>query len=705
LKVRLLSSEVLERVAPGTRRNGTLPILIALAIVTGHVFVNFAHGSEPPRVTYDEKIVPLLRERCFACHGPTKKSSGLRLDTYAAVMTGGSSGEAIKPGDPDGSLLYRLITHKDEPHMPPRSPMLPKENLDLVRAWIEAGALENTGSKAKVASKPKFEMAPAVGLGGKPKAPPAMPVNLPLDPVTVTQKPNTLGALAASPWSPLVAIGGQRQVLLYDSQLLDFLGILPFPEGTPKVLKFSRDGTLLLAGGGQSGKSGRVVIWGVSTGKRVFEVGDETDEVLAADQSTNQELVALGGPGKIIRIYNTRDGKQAYELKKHTDWITTLEFSPDGVLLATGDRAGNLFVWEARTGREYLSLRGHTAAITDVTWMPDANVVASASEDGTIRLWEMENGTQVRNWSAGAGLESLRYAMDGRLVSTGRDRLVRVWDGNGGALGTIGPLPDIATRAVFGHDGGRLFAGDWTGQVGVWSTIDWKNLGQFDVTPGPVAERLVKAIHDLSAREAANQQASQQAAGSQAAALAATAELNASRQMAADTATAADIVATEVKRAKATAEQADLARSRAQEPVTAREAILHAFTEAVAKIAEASQRTPDNKDLQAALQKSQKLVADAQTDLLTAQKSLAPFAAAATKASEHYAAAQRAAVVTKAAAQETVKILAAREATAKTALAKAAADKESADAAAKGLASCRRLIERCQKASAHACSK
>jgi hypothetical protein len=680
-------------------------LLFAMAVIIGNGVLGSAHASEPARVTYDEKIVPLLRERCFACHGPTKKSSGLRLNTYAAIMMGGSSGEAIKPGDPDGSLLYRLITHKDEPHMPPRSPMLPKENLDLVRTWIEAGALENTGSKAKVAAKPRFEMAPAVIAGGKPKGAPPMPVNLALEPVTVTRKPNSLVALAASPWAPLVAVGGQRQVLLYESELLDFLGILPFPEGMPKVLKFSRDGSLLLAGGGIGGKSGRVVVWEVATGKRVFETGEELDEVLAADQSANHELVALGGPGKIVRIYNTRDGKQVHELKKHTDWVTTLEFSPDGVLLATGDRAGNLFVWEAQTGREYLSLRGHTAAVTDVTWRPDANVLASASEDGTIRLWEMENGTQVRNWSGGAGLQSLRYAMDGRLVSAGRDRLVRVWDGNGGALGTIGPLADIATRAVFDHDGGRLIAGDWTGKAAVWSTSNWKLLGQLDVTPGSVAERLARATHDLPGKVAANQQASQQVAASQSAAQAATAELNASRQLAADSTTAANIVAAEVSRARVAAEQADLARVNAQEPVTARKTILRAFTEAEAKIGDALRGSPNNKDLQAALQKSQKLVADAQADLLAAEKALAPIAAAASKAGEQYAAAQRAAAVTKAAAQEAAKSLAGREAAAKAAVARASANRESADATAKALASCRRLIEHCQKASAPASNK
>ena len=66
-------------------------------------------------------------------------------------------------------------------------------------------------------------------------------------------------ALAASPWAPLVAVAGQKQVLLYNTDTRELLGVLPFPEGMPHVLKFSRNGTLLLAGGGRGGQSGKVV--------------------------------------------------------------------------------------------------------------------------------------------------------------------------------------------------------------------------------------------------------------------------------------------------------------------------------------------------------------------------------------------------------------------------------------------------------------
>ena len=94
------------------------------------------------------------------------------------------------------------------------------------------------------------------------------------------------------------------------------------------MLKFSRNGDLLLAGGGRGGQSGLAVAWDVKKGNRVFEIGKEYDVVLAADINADHSQVALGGPSKVVRIYNTADGSLAQELRKHTEWITAVEYSP-----------------------------------------------------------------------------------------------------------------------------------------------------------------------------------------------------------------------------------------------------------------------------------------------------------------------------------------------------------------------------------------
>src|SRR5689334_8295894 len=72
-----------------------------------------------PAVNYKDHVQPILRKHCLNCHNPDKARSDLDVSTYRTLMTGGSSGEAIKPGSPDQSLLFRLVSHAAEPKMPP----------------------------------------------------------------------------------------------------------------------------------------------------------------------------------------------------------------------------------------------------------------------------------------------------------------------------------------------------------------------------------------------------------------------------------------------------------------------------------------------------------------------------------------------------------------------------------------------------------
>jgi WD40 repeat protein len=672
-------------------------LLVFLVLVS-----SVAAGEKPTKITYDDHLVPILREKCFACHNQDRKSGGLRLNSFTNVMMGGASGTVVKPGDPEGSVLFKLVSHQQEPHMPPKSAMLPKENLDLIRNWIQGGALENAGSKVVVANKPKSEIALSSVTKGKPAGPPPMPQQLNLEPVVHTARASAVTALAASPWAPLVAVAGQKQVLLYHSDTLELLGVLPFPEGVPYVLKFSRNGSLLLAGGGHSAKSGRVVVWSVATGKRMFEVGDELDAVLAADISADQTQIALGGPSKVVRVYSTKDGKLLHEIKKHTDWIYAIEYSPDSVLLASADRNGGLFVWESFTGREYFTLRGHTAAITDLSWRADSNVLASASEDTTIRLWEMQNGGQIKAWGGGGGVQSLKYAPDGRLVSCARDKLARVWDANGAQMRAFEPFADLALRGVFSHDGGRVIAGDWSGDIRVWNTADGKLLGRLTANPPSVAEQLANLTKELTAREAAYPALAAAAASSGAAAEKAAKELASARQAAADTAIAAKIVADAVARAKEDADHANAPLTAAQANAAAREVMARAYADAAAKVKESADKLKDNKELAAAAAKSRDIAAPAAADLAAAQKVVQSLLPAAQTANEQLAGTQRAAAVTASAAASAAKLVETCTPGAKTTAAKAASDKAAADAAEAALKATRAAVAKYKTAVAAA---
>jgi WD40 repeat protein len=474
----------------------TIRFLPLLFLVPALAPAQPAGTKAPAAINYRDHVLPVLRKHCQNCHNADKMSSDLNVTTYPALMTGGASGEAVKPGSPDQSLLYKVTTHQVEPHMPPKGPKMPEAELAVLKRWIESGAPETAVGAAKSAAR-KIDLDPVTVSLGKPKGPPPMPVSLPTVTLAKTARPHPVTALAASPWAPLLAVAGHERVLLYHSDTLELLGTLPFPERIPHVLRFSRNGKWLLAAGGRGALAGRVVIWDVATGQRVTEIGEEADIVLAADVSPDHKLVALGGPGKLIKIFDTATGEIRHRIKKHTDWVTAIEFSPDGKLLASGDRNGGAYVWETETGGIVFTLGDHRDAITSLSWRADSQMLATASEDGRVILWLAEDGFPARSFNAQAGggrqnanrnartpgVLSVHFARNGQLVTCGRDNTARIWQVNGNQVARLEEFADLPSRAVFAHDGERIFVGDFTGKVRAWTVKDRKPVGELTTNP------------------------------------------------------------------------------------------------------------------------------------------------------------------------------------------------------------------------------
>lgn len=99
-----------------------------------------ADNATPEQLRFFEsQIRPLLITRCLGCHGAQKHEGGLRLDSLAAMLKGGDSGEGVVvPGKPDESLLVEAIRYQSL-QMPPKE-RLPEPEVDLLVKWVAAGA-------------------------------------------------------------------------------------------------------------------------------------------------------------------------------------------------------------------------------------------------------------------------------------------------------------------------------------------------------------------------------------------------------------------------------------------------------------------------------------------------------------------------------------------------------------------------------------
>jgi WD40 repeat protein len=454
------STPLVRRTLMFIHRSPLSPTCILLTILELMVGVRAAPAEDV--VSFAEHVAPIFQARCVSCHDADSLSGGLDLRSHRGTMAGGSSGKVVLPGDPDQSRLFRLVSHAETPRMPPEGPRIPDAELRTIRQWIQGGAAAGAAAPTATRHDPPAPVAavatprPAGQLDHKPRR----------------RRPSAITALAASGDGRFVAVAGQREVLLYEQSSLAFVDALPFPEGVAYVLRFSPQSDALLAGGGENGRSGRVVIWSMYTGERLLEVGDESDVVLAADLSPDQTMVALGGPKRKLKVYSTVDGALLRTVDQHSDWITSIAYSPDGVLLASADRSGKLFLWESLSGQEYATLAGHAAAINHVAWRDDANVVASAGEDGQVKLWDVVELKQNAGWQAHAGgARGVAFAAAGRVLLTcGRDKTIKSWNADGTEIKTLhtGGTAQLQLAITSGQD--RVVAGDL---VGTFRSIEY----------------------------------------------------------------------------------------------------------------------------------------------------------------------------------------------------------------------------------------
>jgi uncharacterized membrane protein len=99
--------------------------------------------AENPVFLYQDLIKPILEQRCYSCHGPSKSKADLRLDSPDFIKQGGENGAILVAGNTEKSTLYSylVLPMDDDMHMPPEGkPQVTEQQVQLIRLWIEKGA-------------------------------------------------------------------------------------------------------------------------------------------------------------------------------------------------------------------------------------------------------------------------------------------------------------------------------------------------------------------------------------------------------------------------------------------------------------------------------------------------------------------------------------------------------------------------------------
>jgi hypothetical protein len=130
--------------------------IVALQLMAG--LSCLALGALPPEQVefFEQKVRPVLVEHCYPCHSASseKVRGGLRLDSRADTLKGGTDGVVLHAGHPEDSLLISAVkgTAKDLKRMPLDKEPLKGSEIAALEEWIRLGAPDPRDGTAVAAS-------------------------------------------------------------------------------------------------------------------------------------------------------------------------------------------------------------------------------------------------------------------------------------------------------------------------------------------------------------------------------------------------------------------------------------------------------------------------------------------------------------------------------------------------------------------------
>ncbi|WP_165073463.1 DUF1553 domain-containing protein [Paludisphaera rhizosphaerae] len=159
-------------------RSPRSPALILLLV--GLVRVSGVEAASDP-IDYTGQVKPILKARCYSCHGSLKREARLRLDTGEAIRRGGDGGPAVEPGHAgESQLIDRVVEADPAQRMPPEGAPLTPDQIEILRAWVDQGAGSPNDERPEVDPKKHWAFLPPVR-PSVPSIPNASSVRNPID--------------------------------------------------------------------------------------------------------------------------------------------------------------------------------------------------------------------------------------------------------------------------------------------------------------------------------------------------------------------------------------------------------------------------------------------------------------------------------------------------------------------------------------------
>lgn len=406
--------------------------------------------------SYSADVAPILQKHCLSCHSSAQHKSGLILESYSALMKGGRHGQSIVPHDAKASLMVQMLEGDIEPQMPADEDPLPAAEIELIKAWISAGA---EGPVVVETTQP-------MKMPSTPDIPPEVAA---VSPVT---------SVKFSPDGNVLAVGGYREVRLVDPASGKSLATFSGHADYVRSLAFSPDGKLLAAAGGPAQIGGEIKIWDMQTHQLVKTIEGHKDCIYSVAWSPDGKLIASGSYDKMVKLWDAATGKELKNLQDHIDAVFAVAFSPDGKRLASASQDRTVKIWDIATGHRLYTLSDALDGLTAIAFSPSGGQLAAAGYDKTVYIWELaeDGGHLDRSLIANQdSLIALVWSPNGNnIVTASSDGSICFRDTKLNLLATIDRQTDWVESLGVSPDGKWLAAGRYNGTLSLYNTATYK---------------------------------------------------------------------------------------------------------------------------------------------------------------------------------------------------------------------------------------
>ncbi len=482
--------------------------LCATGAASSRLMGNDSAKAQSP--SFSKDVLPILRANCFGCHQDAKKQGGYLMTHFQSMLQGGESAEiAIVPGKSADSKLIHEITPVDgKAEMPKKGKPLSDIEIDIIRRWVDAGALNDTksiGPRYSQSQLPEYARA------------------------------HTITSIDFSKDGSEIALTGFHETLIVNSengQLKNRLvGLSPRVES----LRYSPDGKWLAVASGEQAASGELQIWNTETKKleRSLQLGSDT--LFGVNWSPDSSLISFGMTDNTVRVVNV-DGEQKLYQRAHEDWPRATVFTPEGKHLISVSRDMTVKLIEVETERFIDNITSITpgalrGGVQSIASHPTRNEVLVGGADGTAKIYRvfrqtarvigddanlirqlenmpgrifsvaispdglylaaastLDNQSTIRVWSydVDATLPNEIKAIQAKQVAarkpeerkkleefvTEQPKIIATWS-----------IPTAAIYAIALDSKGRIAAGGSDGRLRLWNCVDQSAVFDVDATP------------------------------------------------------------------------------------------------------------------------------------------------------------------------------------------------------------------------------